>query len=39
VVRTLKAVARIKQVSEAEVAKVTPWTAVRFFGLDEPRLV
>jgi TatD DNase family protein len=33
VVRTLQAVARIKTISEPEVAKVTTENAVRFFGL------
>jgi TatD DNase family protein len=33
VVRSLQAVARIKQIPEAEVAKVTTANAVRFFGL------
>ena len=33
VVRTLQAVARVKQISEPEVAEVTTKNAVRFFGL------
>jgi TatD DNase family protein len=34
VVRSLQAVARLKQLPEAEVAKVTTANAFRFFGLD-----
>ena len=37
VVRTLQAVAAIKQISEAEVAKVTTENAIRFFGLSGER--
>jgi TatD DNase family protein len=33
-VRTLQAVARIKEIPEPEVAKVTTENAVRFFGLE-----
>ncbi len=38
VVRTLQAVARIKQIPETEVAKVTTENAVRFFGLEGRRV-
>jgi TatD DNase family protein len=34
--RTLQAVARVKQITEAEVAEVTTKNAVRFFALTEP---